>query len=120
LTHRLLKLVQHLHLLIPSVRSSAINENEEALRGTLEEVVSEVGVSGSSRSNNEVLSKGRLKSKLGELWAVIGALKAREQSLNATIGGNGEWKVVDEDGLARIAQVTILIGPLYPDVNVFL
>ncbi|KAJ4490337.1 nucleoporin complex subunit 54-domain-containing protein [Lentinula aciculospora] len=109
LTHRLLRLVQHLHLLIPSVRSSAISENEEALRGVLEEVVAEVGVGASynagSRSNGEAFGKGRLKSKLGELWAVIGALKAREQSLNATLGGNGEWKVVDEEGLARIAQV---------------
>ncbi|KAJ3790119.1 nucleoporin complex subunit 54-domain-containing protein [Lentinula aff. detonsa] len=108
LTHRLLRVVQHLHLLIPSVRSSAISENEEALRGVLEEVVAEVGVGAShagSRSNGEAFGKGRLKSKLGELWAVIGALKAREQSLNATWGGNGEWKVVDDEGLARIAQI---------------
>ncbi|KAJ3836762.1 nucleoporin complex subunit 54-domain-containing protein [Lentinula raphanica] len=108
LMHRLLRLVQHLHLLIPSVRSSAISENEEALRGVLEEVVAEVGVGPShanSRSNGDMFGKGRLKSKLGELWAVIGALKAREQSLNATWGGSGEWKVVDEEGLARIAQI---------------
>ncbi|KAJ3934359.1 MAG: nucleoporin complex subunit 54-domain-containing protein [Lentinula lateritia] len=108
LTHRLLRLIQHLHLLIPSVRSSAINENEEALRGVLEEVVTEVGVGASNaglRSNSEVFGKGRLKSKLGELWAVVGALKAREQSLNATFGGSSEWRVVDEEGLARIAQI---------------
>lgn len=108
LTHRLLRLIQHLHLLIPSVRSSAINENEEALRGALEEVAAEVGVSNgnSSRTSGEVFGKGRLKSKLGELWAVIGALKAREESLKATMGGSAEWKVVDDESLARIAQVS--------------
>ncbi|KIK55505.1 hypothetical protein GYMLUDRAFT_76459 [Collybiopsis luxurians FD-317 M1] len=111
LMHRLLRLVQHLHLLIPSVRSSAINENEDALRASLEEVVAEVGVSSASNSTSnpggsgEAFGKGRLKSKLGELWAVIGALKAREQSLTATYGGSGEWKVVDDEGLARIAQI---------------
>ncbi|THV05397.1 hypothetical protein K435DRAFT_104408 [Dendrothele bispora CBS 962.96] len=112
LMHRLLKLVQHLHLLIPSVRSSAIGEHEEALRGALEEAVSEIGLSGSARSNGEARDGrgGKLKSKLGELWAVIGALKAREESLLATVGSAGEWKVVDEDGLARIAQVNSYLG----------
>ncbi|KAF5392727.1 hypothetical protein D9757_000943 [Collybiopsis confluens] len=109
LMHRLLRLVQHLHLVIPSVRSSAISESEEALRASLEEVVVEVGVSGRLTSNpnpsDEAFGKGRLKSKLGELWAVIGSLKAREQSLNATFGGSSEWKVVDDEGLARIAQI---------------
>ncbi|KAK7470999.1 Nucleoporin nup57 [Stygiomarasmius scandens] len=107
LMHRLLNLVQHLHLLIPSVRSSAIGEHEEALRGALEEAVSEVGLSGSANSNGEARGGrgGKLKSKLGELWAVIGALKAREESLAATMGTAGEWKVVDEEGLARITQI---------------
>ncbi|KAJ8082200.1 Nucleoporin nup57 [Marasmius tenuissimus] len=105
LLHRLLKLVTHLHLLIPSVRSSAIGEAEEELKSQLEEVASEVGVSRSSSVENSARKGGRLKSKLGELWAVIGALKAREEGLNAMTGGSGEWKVVDEEGLARIAQV---------------
>ncbi|KAF9261748.1 hypothetical protein L218DRAFT_1078534 [Marasmius fiardii PR-910] len=106
LLHRLLKLVTHLHLLIPSVRSSAIGEAEEELKSQLEEVASEVGICrSSSTGDNSVRKGGRLKSKLGELWAVIGALKAREEGLNAMTGGGGEWKVVDEEGLARIAQV---------------
>ncbi|KAL0579909.1 Nucleoporin nup57 [Marasmius crinis-equi] len=105
LLHRLLKLVTHLHLLIPSVRSSAIGEAEEELKSHLEEIASEVGVSRSSTVDNSARKGGRLKSKLGELWAVIGALKAREEGLNAMTGGGGEWKVVDEEGLARIAQV---------------
>ncbi|KAK7062874.1 Nucleoporin nup57 [Paramarasmius palmivorus] len=105
LLHRLLKLVQHLHLLIPSVRSSAIGEGEEELKAQLEDIATEVGIARSSSSGDGSARKGgRLKSKLGELWAVIGALKAREEGLNAMTGG-GEWKVVDEEGLARITQV---------------
>ncbi|EAU83836.1 hypothetical protein CC1G_09505 [Coprinopsis cinerea okayama7 len=41
ITHRLLKLIQHLHLLIPAVRSSSIRPEEEQLRGKLEEVEDE-------------------------------------------------------------------------------
>ena len=42
LTHRVLKLVQHLHLLIPALRSSALRPEEEALRAALEEIDEEV------------------------------------------------------------------------------
>ncbi|EEB87905.1 hypothetical protein MPER_14544, partial [Moniliophthora perniciosa FA553] len=67
----------------------------------LEDIASEVGI---TRGDGAARKGGRLKSKLGELWAVIGALKAREEGLNAMTGG-GEWKVVDEEGLARITHV---------------
>ncbi|KAF8125891.1 hypothetical protein K438DRAFT_2061774 [Mycena galopus ATCC 62051] len=52
-------------------------------------------------------SSGRLRGKLGELWALVGALNAtRESAQNQGAGGGGgEWKVVDEEGLARIAQI---------------
>lgn len=46
---------------------------------------------------------GKMRAKLNELWALVGALSAaREQ--DAKEGGVG-WAVVDEDGLERIAQV---------------
>ncbi len=86
-------LVQHLHLLIPAVRSSAIRPEEEQLAGELEAVDEEV------RGN-----RGKMKAKLDELWAVFGAMKAREEGLRER-RTSGDWKVVDEDGLSRIAQV---------------
>jgi nuclear pore complex protein Nup54 len=93
LTIRLLKLIQHLHLLIPSVRSSSIKPEEEDLRNKLEEIESILLGGG-----------GRIRGKLGELWAVVGALRARENAKAA--GRNGEqWRVVDEEGLARIVQI---------------
>lgn len=101
LTHRLLKLVTHLHLLIPALRSSAIRPEEEALRGALEEMDAEI----LSRKANAVGGMGRLVAKLNEMWAVVGAL-------NAMKNGNEEqgvsWAVVDEDGLNQIVQVRLL------------
>jgi nuclear pore complex protein Nup54 len=94
LTHRLLRLVQHLHLLIPTLRSSSIRPEEEALRTALEEIDDEIRRPG---------GMGRMRGKLNELWALIGAVKAvRERGVS---DGNVEWAVVDEEGLAQIAQV---------------
>ncbi|EIM87243.1 uncharacterized protein STEHIDRAFT_96293 [Stereum hirsutum FP-91666 SS1] len=100
LTHRLLKLVTHLHLLIPALRSSAIRPEEEALRGALEEMEGEVL---SRRGGaNAVGGMGRLVARLNEMWALVGAL-------NALKSGNDEqgvsWAVVDEDGLSQIVQI---------------
>ncbi|KAJ8700611.1 hypothetical protein PTI98_003624 [Pleurotus ostreatus] len=91
--HRLLTLIQHLHLLIPSLRSSAIRPEEEELRGKLEEI-------------EEELKRGRGKGKINELWALVGAINAAKE--RATGGGSnssGEWVVVDEEGLSQIAGV---------------
>ena len=47
-----------------------------------------------------------MRGKLNELWALIGAVKAvRERDAKGVSDGNVEWAVVDEDGLAQIAQV---------------
>lgn len=90
LTQRLLTFIQHLHLLIPSIRSSSIRPEEEQLRGKLEEIEDEV-------------KKGRIKGKLNELWALLGAVSASRERTKG--GASGDWAVVDEDGLAQIAQV---------------
>ncbi|RPD60662.1 hypothetical protein L227DRAFT_501697 [Lentinus tigrinus ALCF2SS1-6] len=94
LTHRVLKLVQHLHLLIPALRSSALRPEEEALRTALEEIDEEVRRPGGT---------GRIRGKLNELWALVGAVSAARERGRA--GGGVEWAVVDEEGLAQIAQI---------------
>ena len=90
----MLKLVQHLHLLIPALRSSALRPEEEALRTALEEIDEEVRRPGGT---------GRIRGKLNELWALVGAVSAARERGRA--GGGVEWAVVDEEGLAQIAQV---------------
>jgi nuclear pore complex protein Nup54 len=102
LTHRLLKLIQHLHLLIPAVRSSAIRPEEEALRGMLEEIDEVVRGRGGGM--------GRMRGKVNELWAVIGVLGRgkRDGGTARTSAGTDagvEWSVVDEEGLSQIAHV---------------
>ncbi|OCH91182.1 hypothetical protein OBBRIDRAFT_729273 [Obba rivulosa] len=94
LTHRTLKLIQHLHLLIPALRSSAIRPEEEELRSALEEIDQEIRRPGGT---------GSMRGKLNELWALVGAVNAaRERDRR---GGNVEWTVVDEDGLNQLAQI---------------
>lgn len=93
LAQRIMALAQHLHLLIPTVRSSAIRPEEEELFAKIESIEEEVRG-----------GKGKMKAKLDELWAVFGALKAREEGIRDR-RNSGDWKVVDEEGLARIAQI---------------
>ncbi|TFK75520.1 hypothetical protein BDN72DRAFT_757282, partial [Pluteus cervinus] len=90
LTQRLLAFIQHLHLLIPAVRSSSLRPEEEQLRGQLEEIAEEI-------------RRGRLKGRLNELWALLGAVNASRPG--GAAGGVGDWAVVDEDGLAQISQI---------------
>lgn len=54
------------------------------------------------------MRRGRVKSRLNELWALIGAVGASAERSNgggAGTGGAGEWAVVDEEGLSQIAQI---------------
>ena len=73
-----------------------------ALEG-VEEVVKRGGGGGNS------VGVGKLKAKLGELWAVIGAVEAARERESVRRGGDKgegvEWAVVDQEGLQRIAQV---------------
>lgn len=97
LQQRIVRLVQHLHLLIPSVRSSSIRPEEENLRSVLESLEEEIRKPG---------GVGRLKSKLSELWAVIGAIEAARGRERKNGESNVEWAVVDSDGLQRLAQAS--------------
>ncbi|KAG6828809.1 hypothetical protein H0H92_006691 [Tricholoma furcatifolium] len=91
-TQRLLAFARHLHLLIPAIRSSAFRPEEEQLRRELERVEDEI-------------RRGRLGGKLNELWALIGAVSASAERGRSGDGNAGEWAVVDEEGLAQIAQI---------------
>lgn len=100
-----MKLIQHLHLLIPVLRSSAIRPEEEALRARLEEIEEEV-------------RRGRLRGKLNELWAVVGALlNGARGGRDGKEGGGTEWAVVDEEGLGQIAQVCCSSRLSYKGIN---
>lgn len=96
LAQKIMQLVQHLHMLIPSIRSSALRPEEEALRTKLEELEDEI-------------RRGRIKERLNELWAFIGAIGAGAD--RASAGGfngtstDGGWAVVDDEGLAQIVQI---------------
>jgi nuclear pore complex protein Nup54 len=94
---RQLKLIQHLHLLIPAVRSSSIRPEEEALRAALEEMEEDLRRPGGTN---------KIRSKLNELWALVGAVNAaRERGRKAGGEAAVEWTVVDEDGLKQITQI---------------
>ena len=96
LSHRLLRLVQHLHLLIPALRSSSIRPEEEALRVALEEIDGEIRRPG---------GMGRIVGKLNGLWALVGAVNAMRGANSKGSTDGVEWAVVDEEGLNQIVQV---------------
>lgn len=109
LSHRTLLLIRHLHLLIPTLRSSSIRREEEALLQRLEELTNELGASGGRGTG------GNVKGRMMELWALIGQVRGeRERDIRAN-GGGGEgggaggkegWAVVDEEAMERLATVS--------------
>lgn len=48
---------------------------------------------------------GRMRGKLNELWALVGAVSAARERDGKGNDGAVEWAVVDDEGLAQIAQV---------------
>lgn len=97
ISHRLMQLIQHLHLLIPAVRSSSLTPEEEALRVTLEEMEEDIRRPGGA---------SKMRGKLNELWALVGAVTAaRERGRKAGTDSQADWAVVDEEGLKQIAQI---------------
>ncbi|KAJ7292640.1 hypothetical protein C8J57DRAFT_1703559 [Mycena rebaudengoi] len=67
LTHRLLAIAAHLHLLVSALRSSGIRVEEEELREWLEELREEIGVCGGNGGGGGGNGGGRMRGKLGEL-----------------------------------------------------
>lgn len=94
LAQRVIRLSQHLHLLIPQIRSSAIRPEEETMQAVLEEMEDELRRGG--------IGKGRMN----ELWGVIGQLHSVKKR-ESFQGENVEWGIVDGEGLARLARVRI-------------
>ncbi|GAA5957072.1 hypothetical protein JCM21900_000784 [Sporobolomyces salmonicolor] len=84
LASRLLTLVAKASALSPS-RNSSVKREEEELRIALEGIKGEVE---------------RVRGRANEMWAGVGALKARKMEGEAT-----EWAVADEEGLKKILEI---------------
>jgi nuclear pore complex protein Nup54 len=102
IAHRLRALVQHLHLLIPTLRASALRPEEEALRAALDALDEEIR---GARGGGGFGSMGRLRTRLNELWALLGAVSAARERDSRSGSTKVGWKVVDEDGLRELAGV---------------
>lgn len=98
LSHRTLQLIKHLHLLIPTLRSSSIRRDEEALTLRLEALVAELEGGRGKKGES-------LKGRMVELWGLLGEVKSeRERDRNAA-GGREGWAVVDENAMNELATV---------------
>jgi nuclear pore complex protein Nup54 len=105
LDQRLVALLAHLHLLIPSLRASALRPEEEALGAALDALATEVrGPPSGGAGRGGAPAVGRLRARLNELWALVGAAAAAKERGGGP-GKDGRWAVVDEDGLKEIVQV---------------
>ncbi|KAF8152942.1 hypothetical protein B0H34DRAFT_819059 [Crassisporium funariophilum] len=51
------------------------------------------------------MRRGRVEGRVMEMWAVLGAVGALSDRRSAAGQGGGDWAVVDEEGLAQIAQI---------------
>ena len=74
---------------------------EETLRSKLEEM-------------EEELKRSRIKGKLNEMWALLSAVGVfKERGRGDGQVGQGEWAVVDDEGLAQITQVRFFIRNIF-------
>ncbi|KAL7414656.1 nucleoporin complex subunit 54-domain-containing protein [Mrakia frigida] len=116
LSHRTLLLIRHLHLLIPTLRSSSIRREEEQLLLRLEALMSELqGGAGGGFGGG---GGGSVKGRMMELWALVGQVRG-ERERDRLAGGRGEgagagggegggkegWAVVDEEAMERLAAI---------------
>ncbi|KAF8607100.1 hypothetical protein BDV93DRAFT_536746 [Ceratobasidium sp. AG-I] len=93
LARRVRALARQLHMLIPSVRRSALGQEEDELRRKLGALEEGAGMA-------------RMGARMNELWAAVGTVQAaRERSRREGAGNSVEWAVVDEEGLVTIAQI---------------
>lgn len=86
--------------MIPTVRSSSIRPEEEALRAALESIDEELKRPG---------GLGRMKGKLSELWTAVGALGAMRERARKAGEEFGGWQVRDEASLNELAQVRAFV-----------
>jgi nuclear pore complex protein Nup54 len=92
LIQRIMRLAQRLHLLIPSIRSSALHPVEEASTGEAR---------GNRGGNEASAGEGPVERAVGTYWC-----SCRGSREGRCLGrGWGEWAVVDEEGLAQITQI---------------
>ncbi|KAG8738285.1 hypothetical protein FRC12_016813 [Ceratobasidium sp. 428] len=93
LARRVRSLARQLHMLIPSVRRSALGPEEDELRRRLGALEEGAGMA-------------RMGARMNELWAAVGSVQAmRERAKREGAGSAVEWAVVDEEGLANIATI---------------
>ncbi|KDN52326.1 hypothetical protein K437DRAFT_254309 [Tilletiaria anomala UBC 951] len=117
--HRLMALVRKCHLLIPSLRGTSIEPEEEKLRAQLEALEAEIegtgyDSEGAGTAAYSILSRPvgatRIRASINELWAQIGALRAKRDAIvRATSGsaapGAVEWAVVDQETLDQVVKI---------------
>lgn len=99
LVNRIAKLIHHLHLFIPSVRSTSIRPDEEALRAQLEAIEAELRRPG---------GLGRVGGRIGELWGLVGRVRAQKEAGRLSADRETGWAVVDPAAFDEIKQVYIL------------
>ncbi|TIC66253.1 hypothetical protein E3Q02_01902 [Wallemia mellicola] len=87
---RILRIVKHLHVLLPTVRASSVRADEEKLAVEYENI-------------NNTVQKARIAGRVNELWALVGALKSRKEEGAASV--TGSWTVVDQDGMNELQDI---------------
>ncbi|KAF8336870.1 nucleoporin complex subunit 54-domain-containing protein [Cantharellus anzutake] len=96
LQSRITKLVHHLHLFIPSIRSTPIQQDEELLRSKLESIETELRGPG---------GLGRIGGRVGELWGLVGRVKASREAGKTSLDREGGWAVIDERAFEEIKLI---------------
>jgi nuclear pore complex protein Nup54 len=107
LSHRTLQLIKHLHLLIPTLRSSSIRRDEEVLTQRLEALVGQLE-GGRGRKGES------LKGRMVELWGLLGEVKSERDRDRSAAGGREGWAIVDENAMNELATVRRLPTLLAP------
>jgi nuclear pore complex protein Nup54 len=117
LHHRIISIARRIHLLIPALRGQCVTLKEEQLKSILQNCEIELesislGLDGRpnggvSSGNNNYNYTTRLRSRINELWALLGNVKAKREATMANDGNANqlEWAVVDESALEDVAKV---------------